>query len=67
MSLEVRLRDGESQESLLLRFQKMVQHSGILREVKMNSYFLSKGEADRIKAKKSARKRQRQSYKQKNY
>jgi ribosomal protein S21 len=64
MSLAVFLRDGESQESLLLRFQKAVQHSGILREVKTHRYFISKGEADRIKAKKSAQRRKRQYYKQ---
>ena len=64
MSLAVNLRDGESQESLLLRFQKAVQLSGILREVKTHRYFVSKGEADRIKAKNSARKRRRQISKQ---
>ena len=67
MSLEVSLRDGESQESLLLRFRRVVQTSGVLREFKMHRYFVSKGEADRIKAKNSARKRRRQSYKQKQY
>jgi len=67
MSLSVSLRDGESQESLLLRFQKVVQLSGILREFKTHRYFVSKGEADRIKAKNSARKRQRQLFKQNKY
>jgi len=63
---EVFLRTGESQESLVIRFQKAVQHSGILREVKQHSYYVSRGEATRAKAKKNARKR-RQSYKQNNY
>ena len=34
MSLEVSIHKGESQESLLRRFQKVVQTSGVLREVK---------------------------------
>jgi len=59
MSLEVSIRKGESQDSLLRRFQKMVQMSGVLREAKAHRYFLSKGEASRLKAKKSARRRQR--------
>jgi ribosomal protein S21 len=67
MSLEVSLRTGESQESLLLRFQKAVQTSGVLREFKTHRFFVSKGEATRIKAKNSARKRRRQSYKQNSY
>ncbi len=60
MSLEVSIREGESQDSLLRRFQRVVQTSGILREVKAHRYFLSKGEASRLKAKKSARRRQKQ-------
>ena len=59
MSLEVSIREGESQDSLLRRFQKMMQVSGILREAKAHRYFLSKGETSRLKAKKSARRRQR--------
>ncbi|MBU2536698.1 MAG: 30S ribosomal protein S21, partial [Chloroflexi bacterium] len=34
MSLEVWIREGESQDSLLRRFQRMVQMDGILREAK---------------------------------
>ncbi|MFC1985948.1 30S ribosomal protein S21 [Chloroflexota bacterium] len=60
MSLEVSIREGESQESLLRRFQKMVQTSGVLREVKTHRHFLSKGEKARLKAKQSARRRRRQ-------
>jgi len=67
MSLAVSLRNGESQESLLLRFQKVVQISGILREFKTHRYFVSKGEVERIKAKNSARKRRRQAFKQNRY
>jgi ribosomal protein S21 len=60
--LEVYLRDGETQEALLKRFLKTVQMSGILREAKAKSYFISRGDAARIKAKKAARRRRRESY-----
>ncbi len=56
----VNLREGESQDSLLRRFQKTVQTSGILREAKSHNYFVSRGETARIKAKASARRRRRQ-------
>jgi ribosomal protein S21 len=62
LSLEVSIREGESQESLLHRFQRMVQMSGVLREVKANRHFVSKGEAARIKAKKNAQRRRRQGH-----
>ena len=58
MSLEVWIREGESQDSLLRRFQRMVQVSGILREVKAHRYFLSKRDTARLKEKRSARRRQ---------
>jgi len=57
MTLQVSIRDGETQDSLLKRFQRMVQMSGVLREVKTHRYFLSKREAARLKAKKNARAR----------
>ena len=57
MSLEVWIRNGESQDSLLRRFQRMVQMSGILREAKGHRYFLSKRDAARLKEKRSARRR----------
>ena len=56
---QVTLHEGESQESLLKRFNTMVQRSGVLREAKRKRYFLSKGEADRIKRQKAARRRAR--------
>ncbi len=59
MSLEVSIREGETQDSLLRRFQKMVKMSGVLREAKSHRYFLSKGEMARLKAQKSARRRRR--------
>ncbi|MBU2609145.1 MAG: 30S ribosomal protein S21 [Chloroflexi bacterium] len=60
MSLKVSIRDGESQDSLLRRFQRMIQMSGILREAKSHRHFISKRDAARIKAKNSARRRRRQ-------
>jgi ribosomal protein S21 len=60
MGLEATLREGESQESLLKRFQKMIQMDGILREAKAHRFFVSRGEATRIKAQNSARRRRRQ-------
>ncbi|MDH5364503.1 MAG: 30S ribosomal protein S21 [Dehalococcoidia bacterium] len=62
MSLEVSIREGESQESLLRRFQRMVQMSGVLREAKAHRRFISKRDAARIKAKNSAKRRRRQGY-----
>ena len=62
MSLEVSIHEGESQEALLRRFQKMVQMSGILREVKANRHFVPKSEAARIKARNNARRRRRAGY-----
>ncbi|MFC1987256.1 30S ribosomal protein S21 [Chloroflexota bacterium] len=59
MSLEVSIRESESQESLLHRFQRMVQVSGVLRDAKAHRHFISKRDAARIKAKNSARRRRR--------
>lgn len=44
----VSLRDGESQEGLLKRFQRSIQNSGLLREVKAKRFFVSPGEKGRI-------------------
>jgi len=60
MSSQVLIREGESQDSLLRRFQKMVQTSGILREAKAKRHFVSKRDAARIKAKNNARRKRRQ-------
>ena len=60
MSIQISIREGESQESLLRRFQTMVQTSGVLREMKVNRHFLSKGEKARFKAQQSARRKRRQ-------
>ena len=58
MSLEVSIGEGESQDSLLRSFQRMVPVNGIMRKVKAHRYFLSKGQASRLKARKNARRRQ---------
>ncbi len=60
MSLEVSVRSGESQDALLRRFQRMIQVSGVMREVKAHRYFVSKGEASRLKERKNARRRHKQ-------
>jgi ribosomal protein S21 len=57
MALEVSIREGETQDSLLRRFQRMVQMDGVLREVKAHRCFISKRDAARLKAKRSARRR----------
>ena len=58
--MEVFLREGESQDSILRRFQKVVQMSGVLREAKSHRFFISKRDAARIKAKSNARRKKRQ-------
>jgi ribosomal protein S21 len=60
MALEVRLFQGESQDALLRRFQKQVQTSGILREARAKSRFVSNRDAARLKAKNAARRRRQQ-------
>ena len=55
--LEVRLREGENIEDLLGRFRKMVQRSGLLREVRAHARFISAGEKARAAARKAARRR----------
>lgn len=53
--MQVNLREGESQENLLSRFQKRMQMSGILREFRAHRYFVSKSERARTAARKAAR------------
>ncbi|MHB1133300.1 MAG: 30S ribosomal protein S21 [Chloroflexota bacterium] len=57
--MHVSIRDGESQDGLLARFQALVRRSGILNEVKAHRYFISKSEKARIAARKAARRRHR--------
>ena len=60
MSLDVFPRVGETQESLLRRFQRMVQMDGILREAKSHRRFMSKKDTARMKAKNNAKRLRRQ-------
>jgi ribosomal protein S21 len=57
MALEVFLHDGESQDSLIRRFQKGIQMEGILRDFKASQTFLCKRDAYIIKSKRAARRR----------
>jgi ribosomal protein S21 len=57
MPLDVYIREGETQDSLLRRFQRMIQVNGVLREAKSHDRFMSKREVARLKAKKNARRR----------
>ncbi|MFH1031781.1 MAG: 30S ribosomal protein S21 [Chloroflexota bacterium] len=60
--MEVHLREGETQDSLLRRFQRTVQMSGVLREAKAHRHFVPRGDAARLKAKNSARRRRRERF-----
>jgi len=62
LSSEVSIQEGESQELRLRRFQRIVQMSGVLQEVKANHHFVPKSETARIKAKKKAQWRWRPGY-----
>jgi ribosomal protein S21 len=55
MALEVSLHDGESQESLIRRFQKSVQMEGVLREFKASQTFLNKRELYIAKSRRAAK------------
>jgi ribosomal protein S21 len=57
MALDVYLHEGESQESIVRRFQKAIQMEGILREAKASQTFLSKRDAYKIKSKRTARRK----------
>jgi small subunit ribosomal protein S21 len=60
--MTVRLRPGESQESLLKRFRKKVSKSRILSDARKKRWFVSKSEQRRIAKRKGirrARRRQR--------
>ena len=57
MALEVSLHDGESQESLVRRFQRTIQMEGILREAKASQTFLSKRDAYILKSKRAAKRK----------
>jgi ribosomal protein S21 len=60
MPFEVILHTGESQESLLRRFQRMVQTSGVLREFNSHQHFMSKRDAYLLRVKNNARRKRQQ-------
>jgi small subunit ribosomal protein S21 len=58
----VEIRDNESFDSLLRRFNREVINSGVLKDVRRKRWFISRGEQSRIderKGKRRARIRQR--------
>jgi ribosomal protein S21 len=57
MALFVSLFEGETQESLVRRFQKSIQMEGILREARASQTFLSKRDAAALKSKRAARRK----------
>lgn len=57
MPLEVTLREGETLDSLLQRFRRVVQTDGVLRDLKAHRYFMSKREAAALKRKRAGRRR----------
>ena len=57
MALDVTLHDGESQDSLIRRFQKAIQMEGVLRDFKSSQTFLSKRDAYILKSKRAARRK----------
>lgn len=52
--MQVSIREGETQESLLSRFQKSVQNSGVLSEFRARRHFIPRSEKARIAARKAA-------------
>ncbi len=57
MALDVIPYDGESQDSLIRRFQKVIQMEGILRDAKASQTFLSKRDAYILKSKRAAKRK----------
>jgi ribosomal protein S21 len=57
--MQVKLRTGESFESMLRRFKSGVEQTGIIREYKRHQSFMSRGERTRAKAKRALRKQMR--------
>jgi small subunit ribosomal protein S21 len=55
----VKLKPGESQDSLLRRFRKKVTNAGILSTVRRKRWHISKSELRRIEKKKAIRRARR--------
>lgn len=50
------LQDGESSEQLIRRFKKVVEASGVMRELKRREYYLSPSQKKREKKKRAMKK-----------
>jgi ribosomal protein S21 len=57
MTLDVSLHQGETQDAMLRRFLRVVQMDGVLHEARARRFFVSNGDAARIKRQKNARRR----------
>lgn len=57
--LAVRLRDGESADSLIKRFKWMVEGSGLLRDLKEKEFAQSPSEKRKAKERKAAKRRRK--------
>lgn len=57
------LRDGESAESLIKRFKKMVELAGVMRELKKREYYLSPSQKKKDKRKKAAKRARKEAKK----
>ncbi len=55
--MAVALRDGESTESLIRRFKRMVESSGVLKELRRREYYLSPTEKRKEKGRRAAKRR----------
>ena len=60
----VKLRPGESQESLLKRFRNQIAKDGLLSTVRRKRWHVSKSELRRIQKKKAIRRARRKARKQ---
>lgn len=63
----VKLRDGESQQSLLRRFRKKVNRARILSTVKKKRFFVSDSEKRRIAKRKAERRERRRLAKERRF
>jgi small subunit ribosomal protein S21 len=53
----VALRDGESADSLIRRFRRVVEQSGVLKELKRREFHMPKAEKKRDKQRKARKRR----------
>ena len=59
----VKARKNESFEGLMRRFQKAVEQSGIMRELRNRRYYMSPSEKRRFKQKQAAKRRKKEARK----